>query len=293
MRLSDRLVEVRKQLGLTQETMAEQMGVTRQSISKWETGESIPDLLRLMQMADIFDISLDALCGREVLKKTVTTVSVDNPEESITGVQRYKDKQYSKKAVLLAVAFTGIILLGCLFALLIKPKYPLSPAFWSRLNSIMFSSLFPKIMIPAVCSSLAAFVLKEKISLSLCGLLTLINVIGYGCFRFANDANYVSFSVFDLLAYSGELVFLVGEIWFATVLVHGFMVKKPFIWIISIIGLLLPIIIPVISILPIRETRPAFILAYISTIAELLLFVVLTVFDWFTGRKKYNQKEIL
>lgn len=56
---------MRKLLQLTQEDIAEKLGVTRQSVAKWESGESIPDLDKCKQLADIFGVSLDDLANYE------------------------------------------------------------------------------------------------------------------------------------------------------------------------------------------------------------------------------------
>lgn len=61
----DNLVQMRKVLQLTQEDIAEKLGVTRQSVAKWEAGESIPDLGKCKQLADIFGVSLDDLANYE------------------------------------------------------------------------------------------------------------------------------------------------------------------------------------------------------------------------------------
>ena len=61
----DNLVQMRKLMQLTQEDLAEKVGVTRQSVAKWEAGESIPDLDKSKQLADIFGVSLDDLANYE------------------------------------------------------------------------------------------------------------------------------------------------------------------------------------------------------------------------------------
>ena len=55
------LVELRKLHHLSQEELAEKVGVSRQTLSKWETGESIPDIVRCKQLADVFSVTLDDL----------------------------------------------------------------------------------------------------------------------------------------------------------------------------------------------------------------------------------------
>lgn len=59
----DNLVVLRKRAGLSQEALAHAIGVTRQSISKYETGTAEPDFTRLAQLRDYFEVSYDALLG--------------------------------------------------------------------------------------------------------------------------------------------------------------------------------------------------------------------------------------
>lgn len=59
--LADKIIELRKQNGWSQEELAEKLGVSRQSISKWEGAQSIPDLNRIIKMSEIFGISTDYL----------------------------------------------------------------------------------------------------------------------------------------------------------------------------------------------------------------------------------------
>lgn len=59
--LSERLYTLRKKRGISQEQLAEALGVSRQSVSKWESGASTPESDRLIAISEYFDVSLDAL----------------------------------------------------------------------------------------------------------------------------------------------------------------------------------------------------------------------------------------
>ncbi|MCL2377847.1 MAG: helix-turn-helix domain-containing protein [Defluviitaleaceae bacterium] len=61
--LSGNISRYRKDLGLTQETLAEQLGITFQAVSKWETGQTIPDTALLPKLAQALNISVDKLLG--------------------------------------------------------------------------------------------------------------------------------------------------------------------------------------------------------------------------------------
>ena len=61
MSLAKRIAACRKQAGLSQEKLAERMGVSRQTISRWETGEARPDLEKFEQLCGVFSVSADTL----------------------------------------------------------------------------------------------------------------------------------------------------------------------------------------------------------------------------------------
>ena len=63
MKLEDKLLSLRKQQGLTQLELAEALHISRQAISKWETGEAEPSLENLKSLSQIYHISLDELLG--------------------------------------------------------------------------------------------------------------------------------------------------------------------------------------------------------------------------------------
>ena len=59
--LADKIIELRKRAGYSQEELAEKLGVSRQSISKWEGAQSIPDMNKILALADLFGVSTDHL----------------------------------------------------------------------------------------------------------------------------------------------------------------------------------------------------------------------------------------
>ena len=59
--ISEKLYQLRKKQGLSQEQLAEQLNVSRQAISKWESGQSVPDTDKLLTIGEYFQVSLDYL----------------------------------------------------------------------------------------------------------------------------------------------------------------------------------------------------------------------------------------
>ncbi len=75
MNLQKKIIELRKEKGYTQERLAEMLGVTTAAVSKWETGNSYPDITLLPQLAEIFDVSLDYLFDYNTISnKTISDV---------------------------------------------------------------------------------------------------------------------------------------------------------------------------------------------------------------------------
>ena len=64
----DNLIQLRKLRNMTQEDVAEDVGVSRQAVAKWESGESVPDVLRCDSIARLFEVSLEDLLHLDLSK---------------------------------------------------------------------------------------------------------------------------------------------------------------------------------------------------------------------------------
>ena len=83
--LGKRIAAYRKNLKLTQDQLAEKLGLTAQAGSKWENDQSCPDITMLPKLADIFGVSTDALLGRQAESPVCQTVVVDREETESNG----------------------------------------------------------------------------------------------------------------------------------------------------------------------------------------------------------------
>ena len=90
MTLGNTIAQYRKSLNITQEALAQQLGVTNQAVSKWESDQCCPDVMLLPKLADIFDITLDELFGRAVpVKEEVNIKERDWPDDNVLRVVMY------------------------------------------------------------------------------------------------------------------------------------------------------------------------------------------------------------
>lgn len=82
MTFSDRLLVLRKERGMTQEQLAEKLGISRQAIAKWEVAQATPDLYNLIQLSDFFHITLDRL-----VKEPNSACGPASPQAECTPLQ--------------------------------------------------------------------------------------------------------------------------------------------------------------------------------------------------------------
>ena len=108
MEFNNKLYELRKQKGFSQEELANRLNVSRQTISKWEVGESTPDMEKLVAISDLFEVSLDELVKGDESKMA-------EPSEQIVKSELYSDiKEHvltedNKKRVTKGLKIAGII----------------------------------------------------------------------------------------------------------------------------------------------------------------------------------------
>lgn len=81
MNLGNNLFNARKKLVLSQEIVAEKLGVSRQTISKWETDDTVPDIYQAKRLSKLYNLSLDELISFDVDIKEVEDIIKNSNEE--------------------------------------------------------------------------------------------------------------------------------------------------------------------------------------------------------------------
>ena len=115
------LYSLRKSKGMTQQELADKLGVTNKAISKWETGEAFPETGQLVPLSDIFGISVDDLLrGRSGTSADKAQSGPDTPEkEREQIVRKYTPPSWRKKFALLICFGITLIFAGVLFLILL------------------------------------------------------------------------------------------------------------------------------------------------------------------------------
>ena len=114
MEFNNKLYELRKKRGYSQEELANRLNVSRQTVSKWEVGESTPDMEKLVAISDLFEVSLDELVKDKVPEQA-------QPQEQIVRSEFYSDlkkhvlteenKKKTQKGLKIAGIAFGVFLL--------------------------------------------------------------------------------------------------------------------------------------------------------------------------------------
>ena len=117
MSFRDNLLYLRDARNMTQEQLAMLLGVTRQAVSKWESGASTPDMDRLVRLCEIFEVDLDDLIRGDVTAQPVDQALAIPPDTPVTDVTGY-DPHMRGRALFIAggaaFAIFGIAGVACL-----------------------------------------------------------------------------------------------------------------------------------------------------------------------------------
>ena len=109
--LADKIIRLRKQFGWSQEELAEKMNISRQSVSKWESTNSIPDLNRIIMLAEIFDVSTDYLLKDDVEESGSTNEAT---KANLTQISLEQSLKYVESKVEMSGLVTkGVMLCVC------------------------------------------------------------------------------------------------------------------------------------------------------------------------------------
>lgn len=88
---ADKIIMHRKRLGLSQEQLAQQLGVTRQSVSKWEAGASIPELSKMVVLSELFQVSIDYLV-KDYLEEDERYLSKEHNADPKADTEKLEEK---------------------------------------------------------------------------------------------------------------------------------------------------------------------------------------------------------
>ena len=137
-KIADRLQKLRKERGYSQEQLADELGVSRQAVSKWERGEASPDTDNLIALARLYEISVDDLLfekSDEGLPEPVTAEKSDEePPEPVTAKQADGGQQRKYHEKIVAIVGVTTVLLSVISYVIMGVVWDL----WSKALIVYF-----------------------------------------------------------------------------------------------------------------------------------------------------------
>lgn len=196
MTLGQKIFELRNKQKMSQGDLAEKLNVSRQSISKWETNASVPELDKLIMLSDLFNITMDGLVRDELPEKHTDEAKEATPKSNPETVVINKQMS-TQKIIGFILLGAGILSLPLLF--LIGP------------TALIFS-------IPFLIFSLICFFIKKYAGLIIAWILTIAALIFF--------PTCTSVNIF---------FFLYGNLYYGIFTLQNFVAVCLWIWIISLI----------------------------------------------------------
>ncbi len=169
--LKDNLKILRKNKGLSQEELSIKLNVVRQTISKWESGLSVPDAEMLISISEVFDTPVSTILGENIEEKEKNDIKVISEKLEVINAQLSKKQNQKRKRLInfLIILDACLILLFILLVLLNSPyqAWDYSDPEWSIIGTLWhsFEWIFFKIapiMAIVITSILGIFLIKRK-----------------------------------------------------------------------------------------------------------------------------------
>ncbi|NLC66270.1 MAG: helix-turn-helix transcriptional regulator [Clostridium sp.] len=106
MTLDEKILELRKASGISQEQLAEQLNVSRQSVSKWELGNAVPDVSKIILLSELFSVTTDELLKKRI--NDVESTSKDNSRKSTLTIEEIMKSNIADKHI--TMGFVSVII---------------------------------------------------------------------------------------------------------------------------------------------------------------------------------------
>lgn len=108
-KIGEFLKNLRKEKGLTQEQLADKFNVTGRTVSRWETGNNMPDIATLIDLAEYYEVSIPELIDGE-RKGTTMTEEIKEVAQKVSGYTIMENKRFTRRmAVLEVLGLIGLI----------------------------------------------------------------------------------------------------------------------------------------------------------------------------------------
>ncbi|MDE5584663.1 MAG: helix-turn-helix domain-containing protein [Ruminococcus sp.] len=148
--LADKIIELRKKAGMSQDELAEKMDVSRQSVSKWEGAQSIPDLNKILKLSQIFGVSTDYLLKDDFEKPAQEVSEIltdDKPLRSVSMEEANRFLEINRRSAFKTALGVALCILSVV-----------PPIVFSELSDILSETLGPVLMFIIIAIAVGLFI---------------------------------------------------------------------------------------------------------------------------------------
>ena len=168
--LKDNLKTLRKNKGLSQEELSIKLNVVRQTISKWETGLSVPDAEMLVTISELFETPVSEILGESIEEKETNDLKVISEKLEVINEQLSISQKQKRNFIFWIIADIFVILLFILLAVLGSPyqSFDYSNPEWSVIGTLwhsfewVFFRIAPLLIIVITSILIILFIKREK-----------------------------------------------------------------------------------------------------------------------------------
>ena len=139
--LKDNLKTLRKNKGLSQEELSVKLNVVRQTISKWETGLSVPDAEMLVKISNLFDTPVSTILGENIEEKEKNDLKVIAEKLEVINDQLANKQKLKRKGIIKCLIITNIFLI-LLFILLVLLNSPYQTWDYEKIEYAILGTIY-------------------------------------------------------------------------------------------------------------------------------------------------------
>lgn len=211
MTLGQRLFDLRKVTGLSQEKAAEQLGVTRQTVSKWETDQTTPDFDKIIPICKLYNVTTAELFGENREYNSNKDLNItDNTDDSLNDEEKFKirHKYKIRFAVLLSIGICLYILSVIPFMVFKNGKLSVA-LFFVMIAIATMLVVFGATSKPKFDDQKKADTPENKLFKRICSIMSGVTLVIYLVLSLLTGAWYITWVLWIVYAISCEIVKLV------------------------------------------------------------------------------------
>ncbi len=217
MTLGQKLFEMRKKAALSQEQVAEVLGVTRQTVSKWETDQTTPDFDKIIPISKLYNVSVNELFGEESkeeqINENIDNQNSQNNDDNNNNMSEQEmfelNRKYKKRfAILLSVAIC-LYILSVIPFIVFESTTLMIVTFFIMIAAATAMIVFGAVSKPKFGKKAENDLPQNNLYKKICSIMSGVILVIYLLVSFLTDAWYITWVLWIVYAIACEIVKLI------------------------------------------------------------------------------------